>query len=273
MGINRPISNLIQHTFVLCDEREKDVLSLRPDAMIRPSHVHCLKLARFHGCSLTERRSMRRNMKTSPWVRWPAGWDNCAKPAMRICVRRKILKVWDELQKSFCNLCQFMQRNTVSHSKESSGFGHPSSLTHAQVRGLPRVQSLGLCSFRSIPSEGFLPFHHRSLSSNTSWRQSEDSSTVLWKLKLAVSAPDLKKKNRCAACVTLEKKANTSSMIFYDKSVARLHHISTTYWSIWVTFSLFGTIKMEWNGTTIDLSPWTILDYILQLIHLDTRLI
>ena len=103
MGINRPISNLIQHTFVLCDEREKDVLSLRPDAMIRPSHVHCLKLARFHGCSLTERRSMWRNMKTSPWVRWPAGWDNCAKPAMTICVRRKILKVWDELQKSFCN--------------------------------------------------------------------------------------------------------------------------------------------------------------------------
>ena len=54
---------------------------------------------------------------------------------------------------------QVMQRNTVSHSKESSGFSHPSSLTHAQVRGLPRVQSLGSCSvLEAFQAKGFYLF-------------------------------------------------------------------------------------------------------------------
>lgn len=147
--IYRSSSNLIQHSihilFVFCDESDKDLLSLRPDAMIRPSHVHCLKLARFHGCSSTERRSMRRNMKTSPWVRWPAGWLRQLRKASNEDLRspkdpvlRRVTEVYfpSQVTATWEFLARGLGSGRTSYAKkhgvalQSSGFGHQAWLMH-----------------------------------------------------------------------------------------------------------------------------------------------
>ena len=145
--------------FVFCDESDKDLLSLRPDAMIRPCHVHCLKLARFHGCSSTERRSMRRNMKTSPWVRWPAGWlrqlrkatnedlrspkDPVLRRVTEVYFPSQVTATWEFLARGLVSGSIHATRHGLTKEFWSSGFGHPSSLTHAQVQGLPARSILG----------------------------------------------------------------------------------------------------------------------------------